>query len=400
MILFLVLLMTLSACSEPNNYLLDEKFATEEFLPDYDMDSELRQWQGLCEQNDVLYFRVDEWLFYYDKASGQIAKLCGKPECTHDTASCNARHFGTVGGCVYDGYLYFAEMASTGYSILSRIDLDGKRKEVVQTLPDLYGYNAQLHIHRGYVYTSVERTEVTDGVPSTHFVLYQDVLGGKEDQRKVIYENSFASLMEQYKLIGNKLFLVMDQWDRDRTGRRVLSSYDVVTGEMRQLWNANAEWPLYLNSFYVDQKEYRLIGMSWNDDETEYTVRTSQFDLESKKMTDKVKTIYDGHRMGGITKDYVIVFESYPKTPEGKYQIMDHEGNLIDEGVMSINIDAAESDQVDYVCDYWGQSGDQLLFCWTIQINDHEKYPTIRKLFAWTEAEGMQYIGEAVNTEH
>ena len=56
------------------------------------------------------YDIVAPYLFYSDHDSNQMIKLCGRPDCEHNTTDCNAALLhGLNGICYYDGYLYYAE---------------------------------------------------------------------------------------------------------------------------------------------------------------------------------------------------------------------------------------------------------------------------------------------------
>ena len=68
------------------------------------------------------------YLFFADHDSNQMIKLCGRPDCTHDTTECNSSLLhGHHGICYYDGYLYYAESGDIASDIVSlwRVNPDG-----------------------------------------------------------------------------------------------------------------------------------------------------------------------------------------------------------------------------------------------------------------------------------
>ncbi len=139
------------------NYLADPKFDTDEFLPDYDADlsfmqpfSTVRSSQGtVCTTDDTVYVYDPKnyRILYVDKATGIWGPLCGKPECTHTSSSCNAYISSPDALRVYDGMLYWC-----GW----RMKLDGTDRErgTWNNNLDKIHNNPEAVIHRGYVYTA------------------------------------------------------------------------------------------------------------------------------------------------------------------------------------------------------------------------------------------------------
>ena len=46
------------------------------------------------------------WILYMDRGSDTVIKLCGRPDCPHDTTDCNAFVDNADSMCFYNGYLY------------------------------------------------------------------------------------------------------------------------------------------------------------------------------------------------------------------------------------------------------------------------------------------------------
>lgn len=68
--------------------------------------------------------------FYLDHGSDTVIKLCGRPDCTHQTDQCNSYTESNLGITYYDGYLYFAVLnfSTTNYASLYRMDPDGSNR--------------------------------------------------------------------------------------------------------------------------------------------------------------------------------------------------------------------------------------------------------------------------------
>lgn len=74
-------------------------------------------------------------MFYGDHGSDTIIKLCGRPDCMHNNADCNAFFNRGCSICYYDGHLYTVQrMSDYRNHELIRMDLDGtNRISVVDT---------------------------------------------------------------------------------------------------------------------------------------------------------------------------------------------------------------------------------------------------------------------------
>ena len=149
-----------------SDYILDEKFRTAEYLPQYDMQNEYTRFRTICESEEAYYFWMphSQHLLYYDKQSGIYGKLCGKPDCSHEINNKNCNAFGTFlpGLSYYDHKLYWAEENSSDLrSQLMRMDPDGTNRETVQILASKpTGVNPMVRLHRGYIYTAAIQNKV------------------------------------------------------------------------------------------------------------------------------------------------------------------------------------------------------------------------------------------------
>lgn len=76
---------------------------------------------------------LTRYILYVDHGSDTIIKLCGRPDCTHDSMACNAAVYNGCNICYYDGYLYF-NSGSPIATQLNRIDLDGTGRTTVLDL--------------------------------------------------------------------------------------------------------------------------------------------------------------------------------------------------------------------------------------------------------------------------
>ena len=68
----------------------DDIFMTEGYLPDYDAQNQFSCHKEAALVGDTLYFKCGSSMYFYDMGTGITEPLCGKPECTHTSGSCNA----------------------------------------------------------------------------------------------------------------------------------------------------------------------------------------------------------------------------------------------------------------------------------------------------------------------
>ena len=129
----------------------------------YDADMRyVRSYGNLTRNGEVYYISLNNFLWYYDEASGLYGKLCGKPECTHDTENCNAfirMKFNGDGVQIYENKLYYGD----GQGGLYCAGLDGNGEELVTALWTGNGSNFKWMIHRGYLYQTGNYYVVENG---------------------------------------------------------------------------------------------------------------------------------------------------------------------------------------------------------------------------------------------
>lgn len=120
---------------------------------------------------DTFYYVLwqDKLIRYADKATGTGGPLCGKPECTHDNADCNAylpgAGLGTWGLATYDGRLYWVGTNNSAFRHIYSCALDGTDRRVVRDLDrEFTSHGAeQAQFHRGYLYWCNNDSTVVDG---------------------------------------------------------------------------------------------------------------------------------------------------------------------------------------------------------------------------------------------
>lgn len=178
------------------DYLADPVLGSDKDLPEYDYDASYEyQMNPMCSTEDALYFAVqfpstDENLLYYmDKATGICGPLCGRPDCTHSDANCNA-YMGRQVECLcdYGGRLYWAVSGVDGRLLdwqVRSAALDGTDHREGKVLSvDVVGTTRNLcysFFHRGCFYMSYLSEDIVDGTAvETAKVAALPLEGGEE----------------------------------------------------------------------------------------------------------------------------------------------------------------------------------------------------------------------------
>ncbi|MBQ4382105.1 MAG: hypothetical protein II794_05160 [Oscillospiraceae bacterium] len=117
------------------------------------------------------------FLYYSDVKTGDRGILCGRPDCMHDDASCNAFFPVVQSISAYDGKIY----VMSGDGVIS-VDPDGTGRETVKDFkaknPDgsysfiLPAGGYELHIHNGIIYYLNDEATVNEGVPKSRGYLF------------------------------------------------------------------------------------------------------------------------------------------------------------------------------------------------------------------------------------
>ncbi len=121
------------------------------------------------EDGNAVYFLVndshssDSFLYVLDVPSGIATPLCAKPECRHNSGSCNARLGFNLSLQLYDGKIWFND----GYNVY-RMDPDGRNRELVTAIDrELFygdtGASGGIFFHRGYIFHAMTGETVEGG---------------------------------------------------------------------------------------------------------------------------------------------------------------------------------------------------------------------------------------------
>ena len=224
------------AGTEPHpeyGYLADEKFDTDEFLPEYDMDlshvnAEISDYQLYSTDDAVYAYKrtgIGGMLWSWDKETGESSPLCTKAGCSHDSDTCGAYIAGSCYGFrVYDGKLLWLTGIHEPGSVvkLMQCDLDGGSREAVWTV-DMTDHDApftyngffneyfrvmlSVVIHRDYIYFSGIKYEGGYGTntPSGLYTVAAMPIDGGEPA--VLFQKNEAELPGGTAVHGDNIML-------------------------------------------------------------------------------------------------------------------------------------------------------------------------------------------------
>ena len=244
-------------------------------LDTYSLDDENAFYDGpgaymAVTEDGIYYWSINNYLQFYDFASGSTVAVCSRTECLHEDASCNA-YFASGDGyntfqiCYEDGYLYVeCYNSESGEMSLYRVVPDGSTREKIMTLyevatggtsGDAYTYPA-LCIHDGYVYYVNYDEDVEK--------LRRAKLGSSDSE--VLYamgsETSFSNMISN----GDFLFFGCYRFADDSydSYEGSLYCYNYVSGEVTNLQAPYGAFAVTDDTLYYDS-DLQLVARSLKD---------------------------------------------------------------------------------------------------------------------------------------
>ncbi|MBO4878690.1 MAG: hypothetical protein J5544_00355 [Clostridia bacterium] len=231
------------------------------FDPETDFDNRFAsQFNRIVETEDAYYLKGDctDFLFYYDKVTGDSGILCPRPDCLHvppepmsGVTDCGG-FIGTERGSLtyYKGRLYWAKYYRPEMDIcVFSMALDGSDRELIGKLaisPEEY-QPQQFWIHRGYVYFYSEANKVVNGAPTCRLAIVRQPLEGGEKQ-VIFEEQSYVDGEWTLRFIGDDVY--------------ILAGYDGADGSVFE--HGEPEVP----EDYLVLQEHSVI-LRWNPDMAE-----------------------------------------------------------------------------------------------------------------------------------
>lgn len=156
---------------------------------------------------------IEEFLQYYDKASGISGVLCANPACTHDSPSCGAYMHAGATLSYYDEKLYWIANASqsSGDVCLWQSTLSGTDREKVMLLnfeDIILPYQPQRYIiHRGTLYI-LGLSNVVERAQAACRVSLLSVPLDKHEEVTALFNETFdRTVQPTVRFVGNEIYL-------------------------------------------------------------------------------------------------------------------------------------------------------------------------------------------------
>lgn len=173
------------------------------------------------EDGETVYFLVgdvhssDRLLYVLDVPSGIVTPLCDKPECRHNSGSCNAWLGFNYSLQLYDGKIWFND----GYNVY-RMDPDGRNRELVTAIDrELFfgetGASGNIFFHRGYIFHAMVGNGVLEGELGSEVRVYALPTDGQQEPEVILQKNypgKFLSMEAQPA--GDWLYFYLNYRDR------------------------------------------------------------------------------------------------------------------------------------------------------------------------------------------
>ncbi|MBQ9885396.1 MAG: hypothetical protein IJM37_00845 [Lachnospiraceae bacterium] len=225
---WILCLIFLSGCGkkENNDYSAEADndsnviFKNTEYNPDTDYQFFSSNYSEVTASDSIYYFRNYEFVYYWDKKSGQSGALCAKPDCSHDSESCDA-YIGFAGNLTYnDGSLYYLEIdeddasGSFKYTLHSRLPDGSVDKEISELMSSSNELPVipETMIHRGYLYYVIYDGTMENSTSR----LCRVPLDGSEDSKELFAYKGVDADIYQLKGYGDGvMFIVSEAADKD-----------------------------------------------------------------------------------------------------------------------------------------------------------------------------------------
>ena len=260
------------------------------------------------------YKSFNEYLYYSKDGHMKYTKLCGKPDCSHNTKDCNA-YIGISPIGYYNHKLYYFVR-----NTLFTMNMDGNEHKRVKTLYE--GMDGHFgYFHNGYYYFVITKGGSIGFSGNDDNNLYA-VKVDDSSKPVILLTDDIIKTITMFNLVGDNIYFF-----NYNLGNFELYSYSMITKELMKLGN---KWSTY-GSCYFDDK----FGYCYLPNEGFY-----EYDIYGKDLVNvkPVKFEDEGICSAFYYSDYIYLVHYCGEKPSHENQILyiyDRKYNLVD----SINFD-------------------------------------------------------------
>ena len=284
------------------------------------------------------YYLANYYVYFAEHGCLDYIKLCGKPDCTHDTEDCNA-YIDSLRFAYYDGYIYYYVMdySKVGY-YLCRMNMDGTEHTELKWLCDASGVSAcSGFFDNGYLYFATSGMGV---VGNSQSKFYYTALDDDKAPEELVSTADIGDYMEVIPHSGSLYFCTYYTSDEV-----IIQRYMIDSGK----WSTIEGWSLY-GSYFGDDKAY-----CYKPSDGFY-----EYDYDTETMTRVKEADFLGRSGAYYQKDYIYVVQASDTKiadTETTFYIYDRSYNLVD----SITMDMPRTDfRATY---FYADTGDYILLC-------------------------------------
>lgn len=349
--LFVVVVLVLfSGCNNTDSEFVDDAYL-------YSTDSQLvysgapAVTKNIAKGEDGYYSYVSKFLYYTDNSGKETVPLCFKPNCLHNTESCNA-YIGTVYSIAYnEENLYYICDAGIDHEFIGlelyRMKYDGSEKEKVLYFDK--GASSWI-VHRGYLYYNYieyydfDFSDNTSSVEADVYI-YRVNLSDLSGEPEMIYYAEDVYMDANISSIcafGNNVYFLVTGCAREDESVRIekymkLNTQTFEAEDMRLSDGRMLVYPTLLNNKLVFQSEknengeFEYYSTDFNGCMPELIITVS----EDERVFCDGKFLYVDNKMKIINR----VLDNDYSDLIRRFEIYDSDVNLLDE--VYINSDVA-----------------------------------------------------------
>lgn len=266
---------------------------------DYTTDSQLvnslSTWNSNIAKSEYGYYiLIGKRIYYIEKETMTAVPLCGKPNCMHIDANCNA-YVGAVDSiCYSNDYIYFVSVAGDDQDFegayLTKMSVDGSQKENILYM-DIYP--TDWIIHRGFFYYSIKKyrfneyTKLEDINYADCYILRYSTEKSDDESESIYYADEIEKDAQILNLVayGNNLYFELYGMARDNKSVEVRKSVkmnlkDYSVSEMLSPTGYSLSQPMYLDGMLVfssgekNEDKYLYYKTDFNGCNPEYFFET------------------------------------------------------------------------------------------------------------------------------
>ena len=300
-------------------------------------------------------------IYYIDPETGESGLLCGKPDCTHDNADCNAC-IDSPGNTftVYQDRIYWCTKSISNRKLFCE-DIDGTNRREVMALDKesewFVSDKSFIAIYNDTLYRCGDGNTVTDGEPSYNMLLYCQPLQKDSKPRHLYSVENVRNVVT--RIYGDQLYFAIIGADNDLS----ICVCDLESSEVKELFhkenadNSPADIAVHDNKLILHGFGYCVCIYSLTDGS--YTVIGE-----------------DGKNYYAATGTKI-----YEPISNNGYRLHKLNGELIGTGKEK----PTDFEEDNYTKQYLGSLGETMLFLWTV-YSGSEKMPGLAAIHSYIAA--------------